>query len=124
MNCRECNTEPAKPHWEKGQLVESGLCFSCRFWEEQIAQDAELLADPAPIWIPCVIEGSHYMFEPGIFTDTRNCGMGGAPYLITVDGREYKTNNLWHQGKIPDRFRDRLPDNATRTPLPRFEKIS
>jgi hypothetical protein len=31
-----------------------------------------------------------------------------------LDGRSIKTNNLWFGGVIPERFRDRLPDNAIR----------
>jgi hypothetical protein len=48
--------------------------------------------------------------------------MGGARYLVTIDGEEIETNNVWHQGKVPERFRDRLPDNATMVELPRFRK--
>ena len=40
-------------------------------------------------------------------------GHGGAEFTIRfADGRGVVTHNLWHQGKIPDRFRARFPGNV------------
>jgi len=40
-------------------------------------------------------------------------GFGGKEFKITFkDGREMTCNNLWHRGEIPERFLERLPDNA------------
>ena len=116
--CRLCQVAEPVPHWEAGKEVESGLCFSCKFWEDRIADNARMIEEKSP-YIPCVIGGKHYCFQPGIFSDTRNCGMGGARYLISLNGQEFETNNLWCQGKVPPHFRERLPDNAERKELPR-----
>ena len=40
-------------------------------------------------------------------------GMSGARFTIRfTDGRTVETNDLWHSGVIPDRFRDLFPVNA------------
>jgi hypothetical protein len=58
------------------------------------------------------IDGQHYVIcdeSP----DVQLRGFGGDPFEIKFhDGRVVKTTNLWCQGAIPERFRDRLPDNA------------
>lgn len=45
---------------------------------------------------------------PGAFR-----GFSGRRFWIRFkDGSTLTTNNLWYQGKIPDEFRDELPDTA------------
>ena len=40
-------------------------------------------------------------------------GYGGRGIKIKLQtGEIIVTNNLWHNGKVPKEFRDRLPDNA------------
>lgn len=42
-------------------------------------------------------------------------GFGGAKWKITdLDGKERFCSNLWHQGDVPQQFRDRLPDNVVK----------
>lgn len=39
--------------------------------------------------------------------------MGGRKFHIQMhDGQVIETTELWHQGTIPEHFRERLPDNA------------
>ena len=46
--------------------------------------------------------------------DADSRGFGGSRFhIIFNDGREVDSTNLWCGGHIPERFRDRLPDNAT-----------
>jgi hypothetical protein len=111
MKCRLCENEVPNRGYEEAR--KAGLCFNCWFWEKRIRENAEMLANPKSPYIPCVVEGKHYCFQPGIFTDKHNCGLGGARFRITIEGREYETNNVWVQGMVPVHFRDRLPDNAT-----------
>jgi hypothetical protein len=45
-------------------------------------------------------------------------GHGGREFRIRLaSGEVVNTNNLWHGGQIPERFWNRMPDNAT------FERI-
>jgi hypothetical protein len=43
---------------------------------------------------------------------------GGYAYRVTfLDGHKICTRDLWYASVIPDRFSERLPDNATVFPL-------
>ncbi|WP_433235329.1 DUF6197 family protein [Streptosporangium sp. CA-135522] len=58
-----------------------------------------------------VVEGEHYLIVDETCSGFR--GFGGRRFDIEFfDGRTATTWNLWHQGTIPARWRDRYPDNA------------
>jgi hypothetical protein len=74
------------------------------FWEQKIAikNDRDVAR----------IDGSHYIIGSRTKPSDSN-GLGGQWRTIKFnDGRIVKTCDLWHQGKIPDSYKDRLPDNA------------
>lgn len=105
--CIECSAVENGNWMEsvKAQLAERQLCHTCNFWHEKIAMKDDTRT--------ARIEGTHYRVGDegvrGLFQ-----GFGGAKFVIKFnDGREVTTTNLWAQGKIPQRFKDRLPDNAT-----------
>lgn len=78
-----------------------GWCFYCNFWAEIAAEREDYL----------IIDG--HSFSDGGRTSSPFKGMGGRLFNIeTNDGRKFQTNNLWHQGKIPEVWRDELPNNA------------
>lgn len=53
------------------------------------------------------------MFYVGSDTDYVK-GFCGTKFCIKFfDGTVIYTNNLWHNGTIPDNFREKLPDDAT-----------
>ena len=88
----------------KGTDIRCGECFSDDFWRDKLAGKD----DPAV----ARIEGCHYVIgdkaEPGRWN-----GFGGRWHTIRFnDGRVVKTCDLWTQSKIPDRWREQLPDNA------------
>lgn len=78
------------------------LCSVDNFWYEK----AEMMDEPNV----ARIGDQHYIIgEP----NARNKGMGGN--IVTVifnDGRVVVTDNLWHQGTIPLRWREWLYPNA------------
>jgi hypothetical protein len=85
-------------------------CFDCSFWLRKIDY-TEDLADRR-----VVIDGNHYMISEVKSTYPR--GFNGELFIIQFfDGRIIKTNNLWSQGSIPERFRKMLPDNAIFLPI-------
>ena len=103
--CRECGKEEEWTHIQK--LIDLKRCFRCDFWLEKV----DRVNDP----VSTRVNGKHYFVgktpKPG--TPRSFLGFGGAFWKIKYhDGRVIETNNLWHQGKIPERFRERLPDNA------------
>lgn len=110
FTCRECG-EPERPSaWSDGaQLARAQLCRRCHYWHEAIA----LAADPRSVRV----RGVHWFIGAEDERGTR--GFGGRRFRVRfLDGREALTSNLWHQGEIPARFRDRLPDNAAEVTEP------
>jgi hypothetical protein len=104
--CKECGSPIATDFYQpvKSRLINKNLCHSCNFWDEKKdGQDNKRVV---------IVNGTHYWIED----DKPNAafqGFGGAKFSIEFnDGRKVITRNLWCQGDIPIRFRDRLPDNA------------
>ena len=103
MNCHICNREIETTTTLTEHLMTKKLCYECNFWLEK---DRNGIID----W------GNYYHVEPD--TDRGPTGMGGRLYRVHIlNGETFHTRNLWHEGKIPDRFRDRLPDNARVTEI-------
>jgi len=102
-NCKECREE-YDPNNHKGI---KDLCFKCWFWIGHIREVYSSMS--------VRVGGQHYRLSNPVMADPERAGLGhgGAKFLIEFeDGRVVETNNLWHQGEIPERFSDRLPTNA------------
>lgn len=107
MICKECKQTISFAFVDsvKKQLKEKQLCFSCNFWDNLITE----VPDNQRI----VIEGHHYIPLPEEDGPTRFKGYGGRTFIIHKEnGETITTSNLWHQGKIPEHYRNRLPNNA------------
>lgn len=86
-------------------MQEKHLCFQCALWTQHLERDKS--RDFA------IIEGHHYVLAPHSNGNSFTTGFGGHKFRIRFhDGREVTCDNLWHQGIIPENFRDRMPDNA------------
>lgn len=116
FNCAVCGDREHANYIDevRDRLVKNEQCFTCDFWMEKIRWRTEKRSD-------CfVINGVHYKvgeeLSPSVIALR---GFGGSRFVIIAndDGRRIETRNLWCQGKVPDRFRDVLTDNAT------FEKV-
>lgn len=108
VKCVECKQESEAYYCDgtKQRMVDLSLCFDCLFWTEKLAfKDEPKVAR---------IDGNHYSIAPDEPKEYRGfLGFGGTRFEIKFfDGRQVVTHNLWHQGSIPQRFRERLPDNA------------
>ena len=110
--CKECGKRCERDHMNYmdeclNSLYENRLCFHCDFWYEKLEWKEN--NDPNQV----IVDGVHnYAYD---MTEDRGqfLGYGGSVFHIRwFDGREKKSNNMWCQGSIPDRFKDRLPDNA------------
>lgn len=91
------------------RMREETICFTCAFWQEMIEQDA---GEPANV---VIVDGRHYLVRPDLAPEKPKflAGFGGARFSIRWhDGRTAVCHNLWHQGEIPEHFREQLPDNA------------
>ena len=89
----------------RDKLIKRQLCFKCNFWIEKV----DLVNHPDSVRV----DGSHYWINPERLRPGAFRGFGGKQFIIIFNnGRRVTTTNLWHQGTIPPRFKDRLPDNA------------
>lgn len=105
--CSICGTTEAV---DPGELIkyllrdimeERKCCFHCAFWINHL----DLYKDD-PEWL--VIDGASWIVFPYVPASERGysfIGCGGREMkAITEDGREFFSNNWWHQGDIPERF--------------------
>jgi len=104
--CKECGKKISEDDLKyaiRDSLISEKLCFECNFWMDKI----KTINDP--YWLRINNE-SYYV---GDEEDDRLRGFNGQKFRIKFDdGKIIETTNLWHQGTIPERFRNRLPDNA------------
>lgn len=106
MSCRECG---GNGYWtrympcaEKEKMEAYGICFPCAFWLVKIDEGPHRT----------VIDG--VLFHVGDAPQgTRFAGYAGRRFDIEYfDGQRVTTYDLWCQGEIPERYRDRLPNTA------------
>ena len=92
-------------HKEFNSYDEESICFQCTFWLNVYQQDKHRSF--------AIIDGVHYVLRPSIIPK-HVAGMCGRPYYIKFlsDNHIQYCNNLWHQGKIPDLFKELFPNNA------------
>lgn len=110
--CKICNKEYQNHYAGEIALIMEGrgVCFDCAFWIWQHSLDLKGNRDFA------IINGAHYVLCP--HTDINwPVGSCGRKYRVRFfDGRVVDCDNLWHQGQIPEHFRDIMPDNAEFVP--------
>ena len=113
IDCHECGLPVWLGYAHNQELADRAECFDCNFWLKRIRESG-----PTSV----VINGVRYTIadEPPKGSARTFLGHGGGTFYIRfIDGREtdtVTTHNLWCQGNVPDRFRDRLPDNAVWEP--------
>lgn len=104
-NCKECRKEIEYCYLNKDTLAERSLCFNCNFW-------TELFGTPNAIVMESHGKRNQYMAGPDTGRKSDK-GFGGQYWKIKFnDGRILETNDLWHQGEIPEHFYGRFPVNA------------
>lgn len=80
------------------------ICFSCAFWSDKIKH---------PVPGREIINGCHYVFHEWLKRPIPFQGSCGQKYYILKnDGSVKRSNNVWFQGEIPDRFKHQLPNTA------------
>lgn len=109
LKCIECGGYIETKNWlgKVGEVLkERKLCHSCNHYFEAV----ETVNEPRRV----IVNGSLYWRKDWNSTSPSHClGFGGSVYLIKMhSGEVFKTNDLWFNGDIPDRFKDRLKDNA------------
>lgn len=78
--------------------------FINKYWTDLINKDLDNRL---------VINGVHYTHGGISKSPEKWRGMSGKRFKIKMlDGTIVETNDLWHQGTIPEEFREFLPNNA------------
>ncbi len=112
--CSECGEVTHPSYVGNNQIGAAlrarGLCFIDDFWARAYAdyQAGKRV----------VVDGSSYTIGPARDAGPKSCrGHGGRLFRIQYpDGRVVETTNLWSQGTIPARWRDRMADSAVFVP--------
>ncbi len=81
------------------------LCFNCAFWTDKFENPPKGRE---------IINGSHYILHPwnnDRFGRFNGFGTGGF-YILHNDGTVLRSNDVWFQGNIPERFKDKFPNTA------------
>lgn len=92
------------------------VCFTCAVWMDKI-QNPSVGQE--------IINGHYYIVHP-FARRPHNIvlGFGGHEFYIRrFDGTLIKSNNVWHQGEIPEHFRRELPDTADFLTLIDFQNL-
>ena len=101
MKCEICGQEITNQRWSIN--VCSNECFHKHYWLKRVNRKNEKTQ--------VVIDG--YVYQIGREDSCGYRGFDGRPFAIEFfDGRKVVTTNLWANDKVPDEFRDQLPDNA------------
>lgn len=101
-----------KTNYRNGEeLRKNKLCFTCNFWLEKNKDTGK-----RRIIINGVkyVDGGNVNYVQEALINKRFVGHGGRLFKIQFldTGEIFETNNLWSNGNIPKRFRDKLEDNA------------
>jgi hypothetical protein len=108
ITCHECGEDHDTARWAASVaevLRAMRECFHCHYWLDRIRK----IAAGETRFV--TIAGVGYAV--GAEDERGFRGFDGARFRIrTANGRDITTTNLWCQGAIPPRFRERLPDNA------------
>ena len=102
--CKECGFVENRS-WRDGkakELQDKQICYDCSFWLSVIEDNGLIIVDGD------AYKDGGYQSGP-----SRWKGFGGHKFTIELySGKTITTDNLSHRGSVPDRFKDRLPDNA------------
>ena len=107
--CTECGGI-IKANYDEGivlRLKHFKVCHTCLHWIDILSKINDIRI--------IIVKGNAYWFESLVENPSKYqfLGFGGSHFYIKRnDGKLLHTNNLWHNGEIPERFHDRLTDNA------------
>lgn len=98
-------------------MIEQHVCYECAFWQNIIA---------TPIYGQEVIDGYLFVIHSSTLRPLHVLNFSkGKEYYIRrkSDGELIKSNNVECKGKIPEHFREQLPDTADFLKLMDWQKL-
>jgi len=119
--------------WYKNGTVDNAFgpiyrkyCFTCAFWHNQASKDRNHIEDPSLYPFVGVVTEEDGVLVHNCFNENTPIatgrgdflGYGGRAFYIQFDGVDeiVVTNNLWHQGTIPEWLRYLFKKNASFRP--------
>lgn len=127
--CPICGREDDPENYISSRIKEimekKKYCFHCAFWYDIAVRDS---AKENPS-VPVVVNNTHWSYplhEPVYFSKSHGWSCKPIPimhYILFKDGRVSETNQLWHQGDIPEQFREMIPNNAVFIDKVDFDQI-
>lgn len=105
MKCAICGREMAKPMYGGDFKDVCNRCFDDRYWQLILAEKEQHL----------VIEGEcYYKGEENEHGLPRGFNGREFQYIMLDDPTEtvHSCTNLWLNDRVPEKYRDQLPDNA------------
>lgn len=103
-------------------MEEKKCCFHCAFWYNIHKGDPDTEDHSTPV----VVNHSHWSYpsaEPIHFEQSNEPIPTTMHYILFEDGGIAETNQLWHQGTVPEHFYDLIPNNAVFIDRAEFDQI-
>ena len=120
FTCGYCGHSPVNLDYTtetRQSMIRRGACFTCNFWLDRLDQ----YNSPR-----CVVINNNMYHIDNWSSPGRMRGYGGRVFHIKRHDSDQivTTNNLWHNGDIPERFHHLMPDNAVFiAPLPADDSL-
>ena len=109
LPCQACGDKISFTFGEErnDELYDNRYCFNCNFWssalEEMKTDNNFYVVDGSLCW-----DGGNGKTDMFGYR-----GHGGYPfYILCNDGRKVTTDNLWHNGDVPQVWLDKFPNTA------------
>jgi hypothetical protein len=112
LTCKHCGAQEEGRYIAEArrEMAQNQACHNCNFWLEKVRWREQGNSKAV------VTETFKHYLIGSESVDASDCGFrgfGGRKFTVLFnDGRRVDTRNLWHQGTVPERFRDRLTPNA------------
>lgn len=92
-------------------MREKSCCFSCAVWFRRIEETPSIIADGS---VSVIVDHEAYIAHPFIEGKLKGfVGYSGFTFRFQMnDGTVIRSNNVWHQGNVPEIFWKDLPNNA------------
>lgn len=126
MKCVKCGEENFNTDFieeKKQRLIAKSMCFLCDFWDGFVTLYKRGGKTNGGIQLVLQNERSRYQYIAYPWSNYKEMvGFGGSPFYFKLhDGTYVRSNNVWHQGDIPEHFYEDLQVNATQITKEEYE---
>ena len=110
FTCGICSNKDDFCDWDVSSrlfdiMMKHKVCHHCAFWIDLINN---------PIYGHEIIDGFYFVIHPSVKRPLNVVAFSGGKehYIRKNDGTLYKSNNIECKGKVPEQFKDKLPNTA------------